>query len=269
MTPFRFILSALLLAAPAMAQTPHSHSAAAPTTAVSVQPTPPAGDELDDLMWLDDADLMAFGLDEEMFIAPGAEPALGDFEHSGVDSPMAMHDEAEGGPGAPDMSMGHSGPGGMGHGGMGPGMDGGAGMHGGMGMHGGLAMMHRGRGRMMHMRMAQLDLTDAQRDKLHALHEANARKAVQRRADVQLAQMDLRKLMRADKPEQTALNAQVDRIAKLRADGVKAAIDTRLQARTVLTPEQWKKLHSPNAGMGHGMMPRGHKGGPGADSDKD
>ena len=272
MTPFRLILSALLLAGPATAQTPHDHSAAAPTTGASVQPTPQAVDELDDLMWLDDADLMAFGLDDEMFMAPGAEPALGDFEDSGVDGTMAMHDEAEGGPGAPGMSMGHGGPGGpggMAHGGMGPGMHGGAGMHGGMGMHGGRGMMHRGGARKMHMRMAQLDLTDAQRDKLHALHESNARKAVQRRADLKLAQMDLRKLMRADKPEQTALNAQVDRIAKLRADGVKAAIDTRLQARTVLTPEQWKKLHSPNAGMGHGMMPRGHKGGPGADSDKD
>lgn len=107
--------------------------------------------------------------------------------------------------------------------------------------------------------MAQLDLSEAQRDKMRALHEANARKAVQRRADLQLAQMDLHKLLRADKPDVGTINTQVDRIARLRADGVKAAIDTRLQARAVLTPEQWKTLHAPMAGrrapmMKHDMM---------------
>jgi Spy/CpxP family protein refolding chaperone len=149
---------------------------------------------------------------------------------------------------------------------MAPGMHGGKGMHGGMGMRGGRGMM---RGRMMHMRMAQLGLSDAQRDRLQALHEANARKAVQRRADVQLAQMDLRKLVRSDKPDQAAINAQVDKIAKLRADGIKAAIDMRLQARTVFTPEQWKKLHSPPDGMGmHAPgMGHDHDGAPGKGKD--
>lgn len=256
MTTFRFILSALLLAAPAMAQTPHSHPAAAPPAPALAPPASPAAEELDEL-WLDDADLMAFDLDDEMWMARGAEPALGDLVHSNAAGRMAMHDEAERGPGGPGMSMGHDGSGSMGHGEMGPGMHGGVEMHGGMGMHGGRGMMYRGGGRMLHMRMAQLDLTDVQRDKLQALHEANARKAVQRRADLQLAQMDLHKLMRADKPEQAALNAQVDRIAKLRADGMKAAIDIRLQARTVFTPEQWKKLHSPTPAVGRPMMPRG------------
>ena len=164
MTPFRFILSALLLAAPAMAQTAHDHPAAAPTTAASVQTTPQAEDELDDLMWLDDADLMAFGLDDEMFIAPGAEPALGGFEHSGADGPMVMHDEADGGPAAPGMSMGHGAPGGMGHGGMGPG-----GPPGPMGRPGEVLPMFI---------QDELQCSDAQREQLAALQaEVDARLA--------------------------------------------------------------------------------------------
>ena len=116
-----------------------------------------------------------------------------------------------------------------------------------MGMHGrrGGAMMrhHMGMGGAMSMRLAHLDLSDAQRDKLRGLHEAQARKAVQRRADLQLARMDLHKLMRADKPDAGAVNTQIDRMAKLRADGVKAAFEVRMQARAVLTPEQWKQMH--------------------------
>ncbi len=95
------------------------------------------------------------------------------------------------------------------------------------------------------MAMAQSDLSDVQREQLRALHEANARKGVQRRADMQLARMDLHELLRADKPELGAINAQIDKVARLRADGMKSAVETRLQARAVLTPEQLKSLRSP------------------------
>ena len=282
MSTFRFVLATLLLASPALVHAQHAPPAAPPAS--QREPASPALEPADDFGWLDDADLMAFGLEDD-FLADGlfagdGPMVLGDFEDLPEDmpaeGPMALNEDEGDGPG---MAMGHGGPGGpggpdammhggMGHGGMGHGemapMHGGMGgpggmgpgMHGRLGLRGGRGMM---RGRMLHMRMAQLGLSDAQRDKLQALHEANARKAVQRRADLQLAQMDLRKLMRNDKPDQAAINAQVDRIAKLRADGVKASIDTRLQARAVLTPDQWKKLHAPPAGMGMGApgMERG------------
>jgi len=121
-------------------------------------------------------------------------------------------------------------------------------------MHGGpdMGMPHPG----MAMHLAALDLSDAQREKLRDLHEAHARKAVQRRADMQLAGLDLHKLMRAEKVDVGAVNAQIDRIARLRADGMKAAFETHMQARALLTPEQLKKLRSGPAhgpGMGHDM----------------
>jgi len=118
----------------------------------------------------------------------------------------------------------------------------------------GRGMMRRG----LAMRFAALDLTDAQRDKLRDIHEAAARKSVQRRADLQLAHMDLRKLMRAEAPSASAVNAQIDKVSKLQAEGMKAHFDTFMQARAVLTPEQQKKLRSGPGEMKMRMEHGGH-----------
>jgi Spy/CpxP family protein refolding chaperone len=115
-------------------------------------------------------------------------------------------------------------------------------------MHRMMAGGPRGRSMMMRhglaMRFAALDLTDQQRDKLRDIHEQAARKSVQRRADMQLARMDLQKLMRADTPSSSAINTQIDRITRLQSDGMKAHYDAFMQARGVLTPEQLKQLRS-------------------------
>jgi len=164
------------------------------------------------------------------------------------DDDMMLGDEDMGGPGpgdhgpmagGPPMGGRHMGPGGM-HGGPGMGPGGPGGMRGGMGMrHGGPGM----RGGMMHARLAMLDLSEAQRDRMHTIREAQQRKGIQMRADLQLARLDMAKLMRADKPDQAALNAQIDRLARLRADAAKARLSGHLEMRSVLTAEQIKKLH--------------------------
>ena len=136
----------------------------------------------------------------------------------------------DGGDGGPMMA-----PDGMGGGGMGPGA---MGMRRGMG-HGG-RMMHRGG---FGPRLArELDLTAEQREKMKASHERQERKAIQARADIQLARLDLRKLMEADKPDSKAIEAQIDRIAGLRAGLEKSRMATMLEFRASLTPEQQKKL---------------------------
>jgi len=122
------------------------------------------------------------------------------------------------------------------------------GMGRGMHMRGGRAGMH------MRARWAQLDLTESQRDRIREIRDTQARKAVQRRADTQLARMDLGKLMRADNPNTSAVNAQIDKLARMRAEGMKAGFATRMQSRAVLTPEQRKKL-----GESHGRMGMRHE----------
>ena len=132
--------------------------------------------------------------------------------------------------------------------------DGGDGEHG-MGEHmrrmGMGPMGHGGPGMRAHL--AELNLTDDQRTKLEALHEAQARKAVQRRADMQLARLDLHRLMREDRPNVASVNAQIDKMARLHADDMKARFEMQMQVRAMLTPEQVKKLHQGMPGMHHEM----------------
>ena len=219
----QWVWAAALLLTPlaALAQAPKPGAGAAPP---AVAPAAPAAEE--DGLWL--AELFGPGdALEAAFAAPGeAPPAFEERGPGGPEGPMAMaDDDDEDGPGAPGpmrhMRMG--------------------------GPHGRGQMMGRG----LAMRFAALDLTDAQRDKLRDIHEAAARKNVQRRADMQLARMDLHKLMRAENPSGSAVNAQIDKIARLQADGMKAHFDTFLQARAVLTPEQQKKLRSGPGPMEH------------------
>jgi Spy/CpxP family protein refolding chaperone len=213
----KWIWVAALLLSPlaASAQAPKTDPGAAPP---AVAPAPPADD---DGMWL--ADLFGPGDPiEAAFAGPDQGPvAMGDMAEA-PDAPGAMaFDDDGGGPGGP---------------------------HGHMGRPAGRGMMWR---RGMGNRFSALDLTDAQRDKLRDIHESAARKSVQRRADIQLAHMDLQKLMRAETPSSAAINAQIDKISKLQADGMKSRFDSMLQARAVLTPEQLKKLRAgPGANRG-------------------
>lgn len=136
----------------------------------------------------------------------------------GGDGPLLAHGEMEFGP--------MMGPGGMGRGrGMGRGM---RGMHRGMGL--GPAMVR------------ELDLTAEQQEKMKAARERQQRKAIQSRADIQLARLDLRKLMQADKPDQRAIDTQIDKISGLEAGLHKSRVATMLEFRASLTPEQQKKL---------------------------
>jgi Spy/CpxP family protein refolding chaperone len=216
--------AALLLSAVAAAAQPAAPAPRAPVSpAPAIAPAAP-GPEDDMAMVLGDL----FGFD-----GPGDAPlALGEAPEAPEgpgEGPLAFDDDGPG-PGGPEH------------------------MHRRMpdGPRGRAMMMRHG----MAMRFAALDLTDAQRDKLRDIHEAAARKSVQRRADMELARMDLRKLMRADAPTTSSVNAQIDKITRLQADGMKAHFDTFMQARAVLTPEQLKQLKSGPAEMrarpGHG-----------------
>ena len=105
--------------------------------------------------------------------------------------------------------------------------------------------------------MKALDLTDAQKTKLADIRDRQMRKGIQASADLKIAGLDLRKLITADKPDQRAIDAQVDRISTMRASLQKSRIAAMLEMRSVLTDEQRKKLKelrgAGGMGMGHGM----------------
>lgn len=244
-----------------------------------------AGDDAgDELAWLEDEgdEFFFTGADDAAGGAGGPEvrrevivhrmgPGGGQGGHGGPGM-MMMHG-GQGGPGAggeqcgpgctgedcgAGMGAGHGkgkgmrmGPGGMGHGGMGMGMGG----PGGPGM--GRGMRHPG------MMFAMLDLSDTQKEKMRDIHERAARTQIQARADMQIARMDMAKLMRADNPDQGAINAQIDKMAQIRAGMQKTRAAAMLEARAQLTPDQKKKMkemHQNGPMMMHGGMGMGPGG---------
>jgi Spy/CpxP family protein refolding chaperone len=137
------------------------------------------------------------------------------------------------------------------------------------------AMAHRpgfarGRGARMAAIMQKLDLSPGQRARMRELHQRQARRDIQTRAELQTARLDLREMMTSGHPERGAINAQIDKLARLRADQQKDRVATMMEARDILTPEQREKLRDMRgAGMGMGMRngggmgdgPRGMRGG--------
>jgi Spy/CpxP family protein refolding chaperone len=127
-------------------------------------------------------------------------------------------------------------------GGMGKGMPG-CGMKGGMGkgMEGCGPGMGAGHGPMM---LKGLDLTAEQQKKVAVIHEKQARLMVQSEADLRIAEMDMQQLMRAETPDKAKIDAQIDKLAQLRAWIQKSRTATLLEVRALLTPEQLKKCQA-------------------------
>jgi len=112
------------------------------------------------------------------------------------------------------------------------GWDGGDGPGG--GRHGGM------RGRAARA-FGNLDLSKEQRDKIADLRDKQQRNAIRLRSDLETARLDMRRLLRADKPD-------------------RAAIGMMLDVRDVLTPEQREKMRGAMLGE-DGEGPEGGEGG--------
>lgn len=106
----------------------------------------------------------------------------------------------------------------------------------------------------------RLNLTDDQRNRLADIRDRHAREVIPVQADLRLASLDLHKLMRADRPDIRAINAQIEKLAHLRASMQKARVAGMLEARAVLTPAQQKMMRESRGPMGRRM---GGPGGPG------
>jgi len=112
-------------------------------------------------------------------------------------------------------------------------------------------------------RLAELRLTDEQRQKLEDVRYRHQKKVIPMQSDLRLAALDLRHLMRAENPDARAIDAQIDRIASMRASVGKERVASMLEARAILTPEQ-RKMWRERAGMGGMRGMRGMRGAPGA-----
>jgi Spy/CpxP family protein refolding chaperone len=172
--------------------------------------------------------------------------------------------QAQMGPGSGGPGMGGPGMGGPGMGG--PGMEG----RGGWQKHARHGHMRRGRSVIFSAlrNQKELGLSPQQVSSLQQLGMDARRASIKRRADGQLARLDLFGLLRAEPVDMGKVEAKVREIERLKADGAIARIRTNEAAKAQLSPEQREKLKTLRAarwqrGSGGGRRSGGEGGGDG------
>jgi len=103
---------------------------------------------------------------------------------------------------------------------------------------------------------SELGLTDQQAEKLRQILVDSRKTGIRTRADLQVRHMELRELLRADQPNREAVMKKVQEISDLRAQMMRQHVDSLLDAKTVLTPEQQKKVRAMIAERGFGRGER-------------
>jgi periplasmic protein CpxP/Spy len=116
----------------------------------------------------------------------------------------------------------------------------------------------------------QVGITDDQKKKMDDIYQQHKLQLIDLKAAVEKQEAIMDPLIQADQPDETKILSQIDAIAQARAELEKANARMLFGIRTVLTPDQWKKLRTMAQNRmqrGDGMRkwgPRGEgRGGPG------
>jgi len=124
-----------------------------------------------------------------------------------------------------------------------------------------LAILESDRGRQL------LGITDEQATRLREITVEVEKAAIRTKADLAVQGIELRELLVADNPDRATVLKKVDEISALTGTLMKQHVEALLSAKTVLTPEQQKKIRelSANWRLMRGMQGRhpGMPGGPG------
>ena len=102
----------------------------------------------------------------------------------------------------------------------------------------------------------ELDLSDAQVEKLRTIGDGLARKRIRLRADLDLARLDLRSMMRSDSPSLSQAGTKIDAVTRIQGEMMKAGVSARIEARKVLTAEQLEKFLEMRSARGKGAPGR-------------
>jgi periplasmic protein CpxP/Spy len=109
----------------------------------------------------------------------------------------------------------------------------------------------------------KLKLTDDQRKAMDGILQDHRMTLIDLRGNVEKAELEMQPLMSADEPNESAILAQIDKIAQARAELEKGNARFLLAIRGKLTPEQWKQVQAFREDHGpEGWRHDGH-GGPG------
>jgi Spy/CpxP family protein refolding chaperone len=100
----------------------------------------------------------------------------------------------------------------------------------------------RGECPLMYIHMAdELGLSDDQVKKLKDIINDSKKFVIQKKAEKDISRLEIDSLLDETEPDQSKIFAEVDNISKAKADIMKEHIKASIQARNVLTPEQYKQ----------------------------
>ncbi len=88
----------------------------------------------------------------------------------------------------------------------------------------------------------EIGLNDQQVDRLRQIIVDAQKSSVKTRADLRLRGIELREMLRLDNPDRATVLNKVQELSDLRGQMMKQHVEALLAAKTVLTPEQQKKL---------------------------
>ena len=91
---------------------------------------------------------------------------------------------------------------------------------------------------------AMLGLTDQQADSLRKIVIDTETFTIKTGADIAVDSIDLRELLRADKPDRAAVMSKGDQISKYTSQVINHYLDAMLAAKAILTPEQQKMIRA-------------------------
>jgi len=94
------------------------------------------------------------------------------------------------------------------------------------------------------MLVQRLGLSTDQQQRIDALFQQSRLKLIDLSAGLQKEEAILEPLLEADRPDESQVLAQIDRVAQARAELEKANARMLLGFRRVLTLDQWKKLQA-------------------------
>jgi len=100
----------------------------------------------------------------------------------------------------------------------------------------------------------QLDLTEAQHEKMDQLRMSFLKETMPLKTDIKLKEMELNALWRAEKLNTKAIVAKVKEIAGIRTKLEVARVNRRINRYNVLTPEQQKNARHMLGRRGRGKM---------------
>ena len=102
-----------------------------------------------------------------------------------------------------------------------------------------------------------LGLADPQVERLRQVVVETEKANVKIRAEIEVRRIELREALRADKPDRDEILKKVQEISDLRREVMKDSVEAILAAKTILSPEQQRKVFS--------ILENRHGGGPGGE----